>query len=259
MRVVAYEKGQIGVREPSLRSEMTLEDQDFLLYILQRFAPSKILEVGVSGGGTSGLLLKNTSLGQEVWGVDISSHWYKDKSKPVGWQVDTYCSIEEKKRYHLLLGKDIVERIESVGSKVDFCLLDTTHTLPGELLSFFAVFPFMSEGGVVCMHDISLNFHPRMDVKKLHNSFATRILWCSAGSKLKMIPTVEWPNIGAFLIDSDTKKNIYSTLFALGVTWNYWVGDELIDKYRQLFNKYYGKTFENIFKKIANNQKRFFG
>lgn len=238
-------------------AEMSTNDHKFILLLLDKYNPVKILEVGVSAGGTSSLILKNTHSGQNLYSVDISQEWYRDKNKNTGFMVDTLCTFDEKKRHTLLTGKDIVERIDEIGGGIDFVLLDTVHILPGELLQFLAVYPYLKKGAVVVVHDFSLNFSLGSPAAVIKNCYATKVLWCSAGSHNKYFPYTEFINIAAFEIDDATSRNIATLFFALGITWQYYPC-ELIDKYRKFFKRHYSENLIRIFDDCMAGQKRFF-
>lgn len=237
-------------------AEMSKEDHIFLATLLERYKPAKILEVGVARGGTSAFILKNIGAGQHLYGVDISDVWWSDKSTKVGIAVDELCNGEEKTRYSLLTGKDIVERIGEVaqGSDIDFCLLDTAHVLPGELLHFLAVYPYMKKGAVLALHDLSLNLvYPR----ERRDCSATRLLFCAAGSNCKMIPDMQLPNIGAFVVDDITERCISNVFMALTISWIYWPG-QVLEKYQEFIFKHYDPFNLKVFKECMHRQKAFF-
>lgn len=235
---------------------MSFVDHNFLLYLLDKYKPKKILEIGVAAGGTSCMLLKNTGPSQQVWGVDISDKYYRNPSLSAGYLIKQECSSEEMQRHTLILGKDIVDCIDEIGPGIDFCLLDTNHVLPGELLQFFVVYPYLKKGACLAMHDISLNFYPEPGFKVnagSYASFSNKILFCSLGSKCKMLPDQDWPNIGAVIMDEETKRCIDVTFFALGVTWHYYPA-WLIDKYRDFIAAHYDSFCVRIFDQCIKNQ-----
>lgn len=239
-------------------AEMSEIDHNFLVYLLDAFKPKKILELGVAAGGTSCLLLKHTGEGQHVFGVDLATNYYRIPSEPVGFEIAKNCSKEERERHTLITGRDIVDCIEEIGGGIDFCLLDTSHVLPGELLQFFVVYPYLADGACVVLHDISLNFHPeRQDKFTLYSyfSYSTKLLFCSLASKCKMLPDQSWPNIGAVIMDSETKNNIDSTFFALGVSWFEFPASQ-ISKYREFIARHYDPFCRRIFNQCIKNQAR---
>lgn len=241
-------------------SEMTHGEHKFLGTLLHMYKPSKILEVGVSAGLTSAFLLNNTGVGQYVYGVDVSNTYYKDTSSPVGFKIPLYCDSSALKRYRLFLGKDIVERIYEIGDNIDFCILDTTHTLPGELLQFLIVFPFMKEDSVLVLHDLSLNLRYASRGSSSLNprkkaSFATKLLFTTLGSSKKLLPNSSMPNIGAVIIDGRTKATIINVFLALGISWFYFPS-ELAQCYKKFIYSYYDGHCNEMFNSIISAQER---
>lgn len=257
MKKIAYDPAVVRTPVSGTRQEMNQDDHNFLACLLAMKQPTKILEVGVALGGTSVFMLRNTGADQRFYGIDIRYNWWNDKTKETGSQISELCTPEEQSRYRLLLGRDPVERMEEVGDGIDFCILDTAHRLPGELLQFIAVYPYLKKDAIIVMHDISLNFHPKFDSKQWRRSYSTKVLFIAAGSRQKMLPDVPWPNIGAFVVDDETRRNMNSTFFALSLTWEYY-DEPLLEKYMIFIREHYNKFCQNIFEQCMINQKRFF-
>lgn len=256
MRLIDVDLKKMTTEGKIPNAEMSDVDHAFLYYLLDKFKPKKILEVGVAAGGTSCFLLKHTGYGQDVYGVDIMTSYYRIPSEPVGFMIKNVCSPEERARHTLLLGKDIIDCMEEIGADIDFCLLDTNHVLPGELLQFFAVYPYLKAGACLALHDISLNFHPGLPepiTSYRYASYSNKLLFCALASKCKMLPKVDWPNIGALVIDDETRRGIDSTFFALGISWFYNPGS-ILNKYEDFINRHYDSFCQTIFKGCIKNQ-----
>lgn len=218
--------------------------------------PKKILEVGVSAGGTSAIILRNTGPGQHLFAVDLADRYYRDPSKHVGWEVAVVCTQEEKSRYTLLSGKDIIDRLDEIGPEIDFCFLDSAHTLPGEFLQFLAIYPYLKEGAIVAFHDINANRPgPRgANPKVFHSQNATNLAFAAIGSRQKIIQADILPQIGALVVDNETRHTIPNCFMALGITWYYYPQD-ILSKYSKLFNKHYNKFCQNMFEHCVYNQR----
>lgn len=252
----------IGRHIPKSRAEMSENDHNFLIYLLHKYKPRKILEVGVSGGGTSALLLNNSEA--QVYGVDVAKEYYRDKNLPVGFEIKRFCSADALARHTLYVGYDIIEVIDQIGDEIDFVLLDTMHSLPGELLHFFAVYPFFANRSVLVLHDLSLNFFASESACSMSRLFpiATKLLFCMLGSRCKQLPDIDNPNIGALEIDDLTRKSIDSTFFGLTSTWNYFP-DKYLNKYLKFIGEHYNTFCLNVFnqciiyqEKLVARQKR---
>lgn len=228
--------------------EMTSAEQEFILILLERYKPKKIVEIGCAAGGTSALLLKNTGQDQIVYGIDISSKYYRDTSKDTSYLVKSYCSLEEQCRYKLYLGKDPIYQMDNIGSGIDFIILDTMHSLPGELLTFFAVYKYLAPGAVLILHDLTLNFErfDKTTLKARRLSFCTNVVFTNIGSRMKFLPDTAMPNIGAVIIDDFTEDNIESMFMALSYTWAYFPID-IIYQYKQYIDKNYSEFCQKYF------------
>ena len=157
------------------KAEMSITDQAFVGGLIKKFRPEKLVEVGVSAGGTTAIILNCLSmleLDTKMYSVDKSTNYYLDRAKKTGYLVDECKEIENVRKNHTLMtGKYFVEFIEEIGKEIDFLILDTAHSLPGEILDFLACFPFLKEGCIVVLHDIILN---HLDNRK---EFATKLLF----------------------------------------------------------------------------------
>lgn len=242
------------------KAEMRREETAFLLTLLKQVSPKTILEIGVASGGTSVYLLKNMRTDAQLFSCDISVPLYYDNKLKTGYKVDSICDDIEKSRWKTIFGCDIVDVIDSIGSEIDFCIIDTSHALPGELLSFIAVLPYMRKGSFVVLHDTHLNHFRVMAHCNEHimdysyYAFSTTILFSSISSEVKYsLPGVS--NIGAFQINKNTSDNIRDIFDALFVSWHYYPHD-LIDKYANMIEKQYSAEYRDLFVACSESQKK---
>ena len=144
--------------------------------LLEKYKPVKVLEVGVSAGATSLVLLEQlgkNGLDCQMYSLDLSDTYYRDTSKKTGFLIEEHRSIiRENVQHTLLLGKVIPQIIETIGDGIDFLILDTMHTLPGELIDFICCLPFLADGCVVLLHDI----HYNLLFNETDMGFATNVL-----------------------------------------------------------------------------------
>lgn len=239
---------------PNCDAELAYVEKCFLIELLEKYNPKKVVEIGVSAGGTSCIILKNSSPKSEVYGVDVAEKFYCDHNKTTGYNIEDFCSADEKMRHTLLLGKDVIDQLDIIGGDIDFCFLDTTHSMPGEMLSFFAIYKSMKKGAVLVMHDISLNFLRHTSPETANAFTATRILFSVLGSHKKMLPKLPIPNIGALIIDEETEQSIESAFCALGVNWFYYP-NALMERYKFFIDKNYSKFCANMFDQCIKLQK----
>lgn len=238
-------------------TEMSLHEQAFLLKLLKKSHPNNILEIGLAAGGTSVSLLKNTDSSQHIYGIDISETYYRNTNYEAAYLIEKLCSHEEMARYKKFLGKDVIYRLPEIENiKFDFVILDTSHILPGELLSFFAIYKYLSPGCIVILHDLLLNF-ARFDAKSLwyrRHSYATNVLFTCIGSNRKYLPNYGHPNIGAFTIDNETEEYLESSFMALSQTWATLPTQEVLNAYYEFFLKNFSPFCSNYFAYCVKSQ-----
>ena len=135
---------------------MTREDHGFLSGIIRDLKPKKILELGIAFGGTTSMIIKSLELSGiecEMFSIDLN-HTFRDKE--TGYMIKN-ISIPSYIKYSLTIGKVLKDKIGEIGGDIDLVILDTNHNIPGEILEFLIVLPFMSRDGVVVIHDVVLN------------------------------------------------------------------------------------------------------
>ena len=161
-----------------------------------------------------------------------------------------YDESEKATGFKLLTGGCIPEFIESIGKRIDFLVLDTMHICPGELLDFLVCFPYMTEKCVVVMHDIAMQFGNNT------NAYATQLLLDTVTAD-KIIGNDKetgfsgYPNIGALIINNDTKKYIENVFSALNIPWSYMPED--IELYRDCFIRNYDRDLVDIYDMAYSN------
>jgi len=138
-------------------SEMTAGESVFLTQLILQTRPKKILELGVSAGGSSALILNAIqNLPDTVFhSVEYSATWWRGTNLPSGFLIEKRFP-DWRARWHLHLPGTAAEFMQEIGDGIDFCLIDTVHLLPGEILDFLMVLPYLAPGAVVVIHDIAL-------------------------------------------------------------------------------------------------------
>ena len=241
-----YEPADYCRKNSGFACEMSRDDHGFLCGIIKMIRPRKILEVGVAEGGTTAVIVKSMEilgLGCEMYSVDICDKLYNNNEYETG-----YVFKEQKKpdniEHKFLYGKSIAGQIENyVGGDIDLAILDTTHRIPGEILDFLSVLPFMAENGMVVLHDTNLDYFLGMSrekrhIKEAHKNVATKVLFATVVAE-KYCDYNRITNIGAFKINEDTHKYIMNLFMALSLNWTYKVREDLINEYRNVLTKYY--------------------
>ena len=166
--------------------------------------------------------------------MDLDENYYRNRSQKIGYLAEECKKILQGSiKYKLFTGKFAPHCLPMIGEDIDFLILDTVHSLPGELLDFLACYPYLKRGSVVILHDIALNhlsYNPQF--------FATKLLLdMIVAEKIVMQETTS--NIGAFIINEDTDKYIEDIFSALSITWAYEPGTAELAIYREFYEKYY--------------------
>ena len=243
-------------------SEMAIVERKFINGLVRYYEPESVLEIGVSGGGGSVVLLDAISSFERatLTSIDIDELWYRDKTHKVGFVVEKTMSELSHAKWDLITGYDPASVLVASKREYDFAVIDTSHLHPMETLNFLTVLPLLRDGAIVVLHDISLSI-----AHDWGGSFAPRILWSSVVAE-KLIPcNVYKPvkfdgslgtaiyNIGAFQISKDTKKYIRNVFESLMIPWE--VYPDSVDTVRTLISKHYDTELTELFCKAANYNK----
>ena len=232
--------------------EMSEFDSAFLCGALKTFRPKKILEVGVAGGATTAIILQaleDIGSPYEMHSIDVAEKFWRNPKYPTGFLAElakekSFGKMHGTHKTHL--GKVLPQLIDEIGNGIDFVILDTKHKLPGEILDFLTVLPYLTDDAVVVMHDVSI--HQLTDNP---NDYATGVLFgaVTAEKILNFQPDeylFRYPNIAAFKINEQTAANIENVFLSLILRWNYFP-DEQIKIYRQHYRRFYSDALVEIF------------
>ena len=246
---------------PSTEPEMTEFESAFLCGLIKQREPRKIVEVGVAAGGTTAIIVKSLELLSlktqcEVYSVDISEFFYRGKGERCGYLADEVLNESHPNIKHkFLLGKLLPEIIDEIGDNIDFVILDTTHSLPGEILDFLAIYPYLKKNACVVLHDIALNHYGSNPLY----AFATQLLFsCVVADKILNTDEsrpMRYPNIGAFTINDDTSKHLDDVFNSLLITWESLINDAAFKIYFNHYVRHYGKQTGDFFSMIYKLQK----
>lgn len=249
-----------GLEDILDQSEMSSYERSFLCGLLKEKKPKKILEVGVAAGATTAILLqflkKERMEETQLFSVDYSEKYYLDERWNSGFLASRYFS--QNKNWHLLLGHTVAAFLDEIcadGEKIDFLILDTMHILPGEIIDFLACLPYLADGAVVAMHDVSLNLRN----ENCYHASATRVLFSAVtgekiyGRDVERYPLL--PNIGAFIISNDTRKNVADLFSALHLTWDYLPSDSDWKEYKKVFQSFYENELNEVLNCLIEQQK----
>ena len=247
-----------GIDFSLVHSEMTETERMFINGLIRYYEPKNILELGVSSGGGTVVLLNAISdiPDSTLVSIDRLEKYYRDENVMVGSDVEIYANVllPNKQKWNLICGKDPSDVMENLGKQFDFVVLDTLHRHPVELLNFLCVLPYLRDGAIVVLHDISLFL---IDSKGI-NLACTILMSAVVGEKLfpqtkstSYISNEELVNnICAIQISPDTRKYVSNLFLALSIPWEYYPFDD-IKSIRRLLSKHYDSSMMQHFEKTA--------
>jgi predicted O-methyltransferase YrrM len=238
--------------------EILPEEQKFFHGLIRSIKPRKIVEIGVSSGGSSVLILNAIKdiKGAKLFSIDRSIICYKDKSKKTGHLVkDKFPELMNK--WTLYTGGITSEFIETIGDGIDFAFIDTVHITPGEMLDWLMVLPFLKNESIVVFHDAFFLYHnERVTKEKLHTS--NNQLLCYIRGQL-ILPqygnSTFFRNIGALKLAPNQNNYYYQYFLALGIQWEFMPTEKEIKLMRNFFLKYYGEKYAEIFDDAVEKNK----
>lgn len=245
-------------------SEMTGSERLYLNALIRRHRPQKIVEIGVAAGASSLIMLNALQdiEGSKLYSIDYNTPYYKDSEKKTGYFVDNYPELKNK--WELRTGGLTLEFIEEIGGGIDFCLIDTMHVNPGEILDFLMVLPFLKDDAVVVFHDA--NFHTTTQkytriwgitnnllmssiygIKLLQGNFIDR----SSSINTDGLRKPNFANIGGIKLKKETKSHVWEIFNLLTIHWRYLLSSEDYEKVLAFIGKYYCdyvEYFENVYR-----------
>lgn len=231
--------------------EMTEFESAFLCGLIKENRPKKILEIGVAAGGTTAILMQCISdlelNDTEIFSVDLNKKYYRGDGRDTGFLGVEMEKQMPKVRHEFILGKVIPDVIEQIGGGIDLVVLDTVHSLPGEVLDFPVFLPFLSKNAIVVLHDVAYQHYNE------RGGFATQtLLDVATGDRIvpmgmdKNRPT-KLANIAAIRVNDDTKKYIDAVFYSMTLPWVYIPDKDQLDSYGGFYKKYYSKEMVDIY------------
>ena len=245
-------------------SEMTSSERYFLSAIIQKYKPKKLLELGIAAGSSSVLILnaiKNVK-NSYLMSVDYSTRYYRDTTKDTGFIVDKYPYL--KKRWTLYTGGLASRFMDKIGYDIDFCFIDTKHSLPGEILDFLLILPYLKTNAILVIHDTNLQtwgYWPQCVSNNLLISAISgeKIVPYSFEKKfyhstLKREFQMYFPNITGVILDNNQRDRVWDIFNLLTQKWEYIPSQEDIGLIRKSFRKHYSRYYTRLFESILSYQ-----
>jgi predicted O-methyltransferase YrrM len=246
-------------------SEMSPTERNFLNSLILRYKPQKILEIGVAAGASSAIILnaiKNIP-DAKLFSVDLNTKYYRNNKLSTGYIVDLLQNLKSK--WELYTGELVYNFIDTIGENIDFCLIDTVHMVPGEILDFLSVYPYLKNNCIVVLHDIT--FHTWMECQ---NNYVNGILYsCIEGKKIipdtlsedfyytliKRNQHLSFPNIGAVVLEKDLSKDaLWNIINLLTLEWRYQLSEKDIIGLNNHFGKFFTAEDFKFYNAIVNYQ-----
>lgn len=149
--------------------------QIFLNGIIRKYKPKKLLEIGVRFGCSSFLILNSIKdfSDSRLYFHDILT--IIEGNKKAGYLIEQRAP-EFMNKWKLYTSGYIFQYIEEIGNGIDFVFLDSYHFLPGEVLDFLLILPFLSENAIIVLHDISINFDYGYYNRKIANNILFQMI-----------------------------------------------------------------------------------
>ena len=244
-----------------IKPEMTDEERRFINGLIMFYQPKSVLEIGVSAGsGTLNLLnsLNNTdNTDWTLYSIDNATQVWHDPDLAMGcYAIEKYSDLLNNK-WHLITGKDPADVMERIDTQFDFCIIDSDHRHPVEILNFISVLPRLRDGAIVVLHDISLYEN---DHNPLFYYMAAPRLLFSVICADKYVPQFSGydttsPNIAAFQVNDDTRKycrNLFDILF---FPWYRSIATKTYQNIRILIKKEYATELLDYFDESVTTNK----
>jgi predicted O-methyltransferase YrrM len=244
-------------------SEMSFAQRMFINALILRKKPKKLLEIGVSAGGSSIVILnaiKDFS-DAKLFSIDLNDIWYKDTNYKTGYYVDNYPQLKGK--WKLFTGGLALKFIEEIalGGEVDFCLIDTVHYNPGEIFDILMVLPFLKDDAVIVFHDVALHtyFSLKGRIALGQKAITNNLLMSSITGEKYLMDSMEginFPNIAGIKINKHTKENVFEIFNLLILKWSYIPTEVQEGEIFSHFSKYYNEYYINYLKEVFKYQKK---
>lgn len=232
------------------------ENLNWVCSLIEKYKPKRILEVGVSTGGSTAVYLnciKKLGINSELISIDSEEIAFYKKGRPViGAEVYELKDFLNLSKFRLITGKIIPEVVNEIGV-FDMIIMDTVHFLPGEVLDLLCLKNNISKGTIIVFDDINIESrYPDLHKENLKSVSCNPMILTAINGEL-LFPDIDFPEIGGVII-SDDKINEEKLLLCLCHKWNSDILD-CKDKYFEKINDLYGDLFINKLKNIYKNYK----
>lgn len=228
----------------------------FLCGMIKKTRPKKIVEVGVAAGGTTAVILnclKLLNCNCEMYSVDICEKCYLDISKRTGFIAEEVLQAKDIDvvRHEFILGTTIAAALEKIGGAIDFVILDTMHSLPGELLDFISIYHSLDKEAVIVFHDMGQSQLGIGHINGAPWEYASLVTMTTLSGEKYFVTDDSriacLSNIGAIKLNEETPNSIDSLFMALFINWNYIPDNMSLNEYRVRIKAEYDAKYYNMF------------
>lgn len=249
-------------------SEMSQNQLAFLCGLLRQEKPAKVVEVGISAGATTAVIvncLNDLEMDPKkicLYSIDINTQYYQNPEYESGFIARKYDQGSHIHHEYMLgnVCAVFLDEICADGEGIDFLILDTSHSLPGEILDFLVCLPYLNPGAIVVLHDVTLCLW-NWNNPSFRDCFATGILFSAVQGEKFYTTALEGKDslsyIAAFRVNTETKRQIRNVFFALTPSWHYFPCEkEEIESYRKVIEQAYDSSLVELFDRIVELQKK---
>ena len=185
----------------------------FINGIIRKYKPKNCLEIGVSRGGGSIIILNAIKdiEGSSLISLDLNDKLYNNQSEYTGSNVKKYFpQLANNNKWKLYTGKQPHIFLDEINKKFDFLFLDTSHLAPGELINIIEVLPFLKENAIIILHDIMFHLpshhYYRIKEIKYHPSMIYLMTALEGKKYIMNHKRFQFENIGAIILSKHQKK-----------------------------------------------------
>jgi|GEM_PF-1245228 len=231
------------------KNEMTPKEQGFLNGIIRKTKPKNIVEIGLSAGGSSCIILNAISdIDAKLYSFDYNKIWFhdndKDNGRKTGFLVEQIVP-DLTPKWELYAGGVPCKYFGSLPKNgIDIVFIDTAHINPGEHLNLLEILPYMSKNGIVIFHDTQ--YHTLYDDTGATNRIAINTL---KGKRIHLQSeyTAGLPNIEALVLDEITPDTVWALFSNISLPWAYKISEEdFVEMYKH-YSKFYSPQMLKIY------------
>ena len=241
---------------PPGKSEMSQDDLQLLSYLLRKYTPKKVVELGVAAGGTTTYILDELNKSSTLHSCDINKLYYRDTSQNTGYVAVEYYNRKRHPEWKQYFGEDISLCISKIGNNIDFVIMDTVHSLPGEFLNFLVIFPFLDDNSVIMLHDFGRhvyhiqkiweNMEYVLEHKTVRESYCALLLYGALQSHEKIMSSAQIPNSCAVVIDKTlVLENLFPVFAMLFLPWSYMPNSGILTRVTGIISDCYPRSLRN--------------